>query len=1414
MKHISFCMVIMIMIAWLGPAVGSTEVSGSLTLELSAGDYELVRASDGSHTVQMDGYGEYDPEGEWSLPGRTYLFALPPGAQVTRVQIQPAEVKELPGRYKLASPASVQEYEINGGGAIELADLDGAGLPVADGKLYPAENVRLLGQGQWRRYTYARLALSPFQYDPDLQLLFFAPTVQVTLDYTIPNPGSAHWEQVQGSLSDTVLDDVIANHLVNYDQAQQWYPDYSVATNSTYSYVIVVPTSDHINSVMPLKEWKERIGFSVKVVTMTEVINTYTNGDNGERLWNYLHDRYPAGEWGIRYVLLVGDIDQIPMRFLYPDDGDPYGSDYYYAKLSTSNWDVDGDRRWGEFNHDNLDTAPDVIVGRIPLNSFSQIQAISNAIVTYEQDVGAWKRNVLLAHGIFDYDTPTHKTDGAVVAELLKQDFLDPYGWTSTSLYELDGISPSGYTPDLPLNQANFTASLQNQSYGLVNLLAHGNPGNMASFVWTTDVNNNGFWDPQPPQTSDPQPPLSEIDKPAFSNWDSIAAATANGAVLLIGCSTAAILGDNPALTTTEQRSLTLNTTPRENIMVKEYLKYGAPAVVGSTAGSDYEPFWESTAQDGGQSLDYFIFEKLIKNDYRLGDAFFDAMLTYTNQYGLVRGIRVFNYFGDPSLVIKGIQDRPGGVDALVKEGVYGEFAGDYANNGDMYVAVVTTGIYDVPGRINIYRSTDHGQTWSGWTWVVNSAQAIWGVDVLVGEFQDGDYLDRRVHVVYSTGEGQVVDVRIDPDNTDNRQTVQVAQIGRWAKNVSLARDPAVTPGLFNIYLAWEYEDPDYAVMIARSENNGSSWSDTITLQGRQMPRLEAGPAGKVYASMLESGIPLEVYLYTSSDYGQTWPVEINLTQNDGAGMHVLPVVAASNDPAYPSVWVVYIYEYQSEDWGRSRDLRYAYSTNGGQSWIKDQILAAEEGVDEWLPDIASYHIPPNRWVNLAYAYDPYSSDGYPRNIIWRYASGSVPANWTPQRIVNDYPAGAPYADAPLVLYSPGAGSGSGVVYGGANRYNLYFSAPWLLGSTGSTIAAINLPSENESEPVMETVIGGNTLVGELPLYWQKTSDLAGVTAVGKLAFVPSTGLLAAGVADYGSGNQGVVFISSDAGLSWQATGNLAGAWSLSSLAILPNGNWATGGISVVEDEPIGKIYRSANYGASWSPVFSQSGTVVYDLLVISPNEVLAATGPEGKIYISRDGMQTWIPLASLGAEMNIHALLRTTNGYLYAALETSSGGKLGRSTDGGRTWQLIDVFTNTQGLYALAQAGEQLYVSGKGTENGVVFRANLAGEGWERLADIHPDVRSVTSLIGSSSGSMYAGVQMRTGLGATRVYRWMDNGGWTVVKDELDLASAVYDLAIGEGRLFAGTGYIYGNVYTVGLRSWLYLPSLNQSRR
>jgi hypothetical protein len=224
-----------------------------------------------------------------------------------------------------------------------------------------------------------------------------------------------------------------------------------------FDYVVIVPTSDQVAALNNLKTWKEQIGFRVKIVTLTEIYNDYPNGDNAERIWSFLHDHYLT--WGIRYVLLVGDIDQIPMRHLYPDgnpnNGSSYGTDFYYASLDVEDWDLDNDNRWGEFTEDSLDLHAEVLVGRIPFNDAATIQSIADSIVAFERDIGGWKRNALLTHGFMDIANASRKTDNAVEAEMLLDDVFDPYGWTTTKLYEQSGLVQSAFPTD-DLDQANF----------------------------------------------------------------------------------------------------------------------------------------------------------------------------------------------------------------------------------------------------------------------------------------------------------------------------------------------------------------------------------------------------------------------------------------------------------------------------------------------------------------------------------------------------------------------------------------------------------------------------------------------------------------------------------------------------------------------------------------------------------------------------------------------------------------------------------------------------------------------------------------------------------------------------------------------------------------------------------------------
>ena len=255
---------------------------------------------------------------------------------------------------------------------------------------------------------------------------------------------------------------VSADHLsVNAEQTERAeYYDYVIVTNKYLE-----------NSVEKLKEWREKQGFSVKIVT----------GYNGpEKLRNFLKDNYV--EWGIKYVLIIGSHRTIPMKYCWPNPDNhilfghykqPIPTDHYYADLS-SNWDNDSDGYYGEYKDDidNLsELLPEVYVGRVPFDNPYDVKKFCQKIIKYEQDNGDWKKKALLLAPFLTFNNPYG--DCAPSAEILKNSILLPNGYNCTTMYEKAGLNQSKYSCDYPLNSRN-VIKIWREGYGIVNFISHG----------------------------------------------------------------------------------------------------------------------------------------------------------------------------------------------------------------------------------------------------------------------------------------------------------------------------------------------------------------------------------------------------------------------------------------------------------------------------------------------------------------------------------------------------------------------------------------------------------------------------------------------------------------------------------------------------------------------------------------------------------------------------------------------------------------------------------------------------------------------------------------------------------------------------------------------------------------------------
>ena len=173
-----------------------------------------------------------------------------------------------------------------------------------------------------------------------------------------------------------------------------------------FDYVIIT-TDELVDSLSNFTEWKQSLGYNVKIVTISWIESNYNGKDIQEKIRNFLIDKYE--EWGIDYVLIAGSRDKIPMRkcYLNPSNHeDKYSiieTDYYYADL-TGNWDADRDGYFGEIMQDKPDFYPEIYVGRIPSDDANKIRNICQHIINFEKSNKTWKKDVLLLGAIIFYE--------------------------------------------------------------------------------------------------------------------------------------------------------------------------------------------------------------------------------------------------------------------------------------------------------------------------------------------------------------------------------------------------------------------------------------------------------------------------------------------------------------------------------------------------------------------------------------------------------------------------------------------------------------------------------------------------------------------------------------------------------------------------------------------------------------------------------------------------------------------------------------------------------------------------------------------------------------------------------------------------------------------------------------------------
>ena len=82
---------------------------------------------------------------------------------------------------------------------------------------------------------------------------------------------------------------------------------------------LIITTDDLVDAVTNSNfvVWKNTVGYSLRIVTVTDPDIIGQSGDDlAEKIRSFL--RASSLELGLEYVLLVGDYQDVPMRYCYP----------------------------------------------------------------------------------------------------------------------------------------------------------------------------------------------------------------------------------------------------------------------------------------------------------------------------------------------------------------------------------------------------------------------------------------------------------------------------------------------------------------------------------------------------------------------------------------------------------------------------------------------------------------------------------------------------------------------------------------------------------------------------------------------------------------------------------------------------------------------------------------------------------------------------------------------------------------------------------------------------------------------------------------------------------------------------------------------------------------------------------------
>ncbi|MCX6667772.1 MAG: C25 family cysteine peptidase [Euryarchaeota archaeon] len=351
-------------------------------------------------TLELPNEGFTIAQGEAQLPTLKRMVEIPQGAKadivVKSISWEATSLKDLglPARIAPVQPP--------------LVKIPGATQSFVINEKYYAKNVftptniaKVVSTGEIRGRRFALIEVSPVQYNPVSGKLKIMTTCELKVN--LYGSDMVRTSEKIERYSTPSFEDMFKTTFVNYG-----FYEKNIANNpkDQEGYLIIVYT-DFSDEIQPLADWKESKGFDTTVTTTSEI----PGGSTKENIKAYIVDAY--NNWPIppTYVLLVGDVAQIPS---WTGSATGTCTDLYYVTIDSGNYFAD------------------IIVSRFPAALPEHVTAMVDKTIYYEQGSfpsSEWIKKAAFMASEDNYDI-SEGTHNYVI-----DTYLNPNGYTCDKLY-------------------------------------------------------------------------------------------------------------------------------------------------------------------------------------------------------------------------------------------------------------------------------------------------------------------------------------------------------------------------------------------------------------------------------------------------------------------------------------------------------------------------------------------------------------------------------------------------------------------------------------------------------------------------------------------------------------------------------------------------------------------------------------------------------------------------------------------------------------------------------------------------------------------------------------------------------------------------------------------------------------------